>query len=817
MKFLRSEERNAQHSGPAWAGFTALIAIAALGCSMNAAASAEPDRTVLPLAEPPRQVSKELDVRNATPPPRFEVKAPSGAPNVLLILIDDLGFAGTSAFGGPVSTPSFDRIAREGLVYNDFHTQATCSPTRAALLSGRNHHVANMGGIAEAGTAFPGNTTQIPKEVAPLAEMLRLNGFSTAAFGKWHQTPPWETSISGPFDRWPTGQGFDKFYGFIGFSTNHWSPAIIEGTSRIEPPQRPGYNFMTDMTDQAIDWLSFQKALTPDRPFFLYFAPGAVRVPHHVPEEWAQRWKGKFNQGWDKMREQALARQIELGVVPKDTKLTPRSPAIPAWDSLTDDEKRLFTRQVEVFAGFLEYTDHEIGRLIEAVRKTGQLDNTLIIFVAGDNGSSAEGGRNGTLNEFTYFNNVEPTVKELLQHLDDWGGPKTLPHMAAGWSQVFGTPFEYVKQVASDYGGTKVGMAIRWPQGGVPGNGEVRPQFHHVVDVAPTILEAVGLPEPKIVNGTPQRPMDGVSMIYTFKDASAAERHTTQYFEMYGNRAIYHDGWLARTIHRAPWEPQPRSSLEDNTWDLFDTKRDFSLSNNLAARQPKKLSELQELFMTEAIRNFVLPLDDRTLARAIPALAGRPDLMAGRTSLTLTEGMTGMPENVFLDVKNKSMTITAEVVVPEEGVQGAILVQGGRFGGWALYVKDGVPAYHYNFLNLQRYTITADRPLPHGKATIRFEFAYDGGGFGKGGTGTLYVNDQKVGEGRIEKTQPLLFSADETADVGIDLQTPVVEALGAGLPSRFTGKLLRVTVEVKPPQAPIAETTALETSTRMPD
>ena len=799
MKFMRQAERiPAQSPDPVCRGVTAMTVVVALGLAMTAAASAEPDRTVLPLAEPARQVSTVLDVRDATPPPRFEVKAPAGAPNVVLILIDDLGFAGTSAFGGAVATPNFDQIAREGVVYNNFHTQATCSPTRVALLSGRNHHVANMGGIAESGTAFPGNTTQIPNEVASLAEMLRLNGFSTAAFGKWHLTPPWETSISGPFDRWPTGQGFDKFYGFIGFSTNHWVPAIIDGTARIEPPKRPGYNFMTDMTDQAIDYIRFQKALTPDRPFFVYFAPGAVRAPHHVPEEWAQRWKGKFDQGWDKMREQVLARQIELGVVPKGAKLRPRPSAIPAWDSLTADEKRLFTRQVEVFAGFLEFTDHEIGRLIEAVRETGQLDNTLVLFVAGDNGPSAEGGRNGTLNEYTYFNGAQPSVAELIGYLDQWGGPMTLPHMAAGWSQVFSTPYEYVKQVASDFGGTKVGMAIRWPQGGVPGNGGLRSQFHHVVDVAPTILEAVGLPEPKKVNGTPQRPMDGVSMTYTFKDANAAERHTTQYFEMFGNRAIYHNGWLARVVHNPPWEPQPRSSLADSTWDLYDTKRDFSLANNLAAEQPQKLAELQQLFMVEASRNFVLPMDDRTLERAVPALAGRPDLMAGRTELTLAEGMTGMSENVFIDVKNQSMTITAEVVIPKEGGHGAILVQGGRFGGWALYLQDGVPAYHYNFLNMQRFTVAASQPLPPGKATIRFEFAYDGGGLGRGGTGTLYVDDKKVAEGRIGRTQPVLFSADETADVGIDLNTPVVEAIGAGQQSRFTGGIPRVTVAVKP-------------------
>jgi len=799
LAFVRTVERiPGQRPGAAYCGFTGITAIVALGWSMTAAAAAEPDRTVLPLAEPPRQVSTELDVRNATPPPRFEVKAPEGAPNVLLILIDDLGFAGTSAFGGPVATPTFDQLAREGIVYNNFHTQSTCSPTRAALLSGRNPHVANMGGITEAGTAFPGHTAQIPNEVAPLAEMLRLNGFSTAAFGKWHQTPPWEASISGPFDRWPTGQGFDKFYGFIGFSTNHWAPAVIDGTSRVEPPQQPGANFMTAMTDQAVDWIRFQEALTPDRPFFLYFAPGAVRAPHHPPQEWTQRWKGKFDQGWDKMREQTLARQIELGVVPEGTALTPRSPAIPAWDSLTDDQKRLVTRQAEVFAGFLEFTDHEIGRVIEAVREIGELDNTLVIFVAGDNGMSAEGQSWGTLNEYTYFNGVEASVEELLLSLDDWGGPMTLAHMARGWALVFGTPYEYVKQVGSDYGGTKVGMAIRWPQGGVPSDSEPRPQFHFVTDVAPTILEAIGLPEPKMVNGTPQRPMDGVSMSYTFRDASAEERRKTQYLENFGNRAIYHEGWLARTINRAPWEMEARSSLEDSTWDLFDTKQDFSLANNLAAEQPQKLAELQALFMAEASRNFVLPIDVRTLARAVPSIAGRPDLMAGRSSLTLAEGMTGMSENVFIDIKNRSKTITAEVVVPEEGGHGAILVQGGRFGGWALYLENGVPGYHYNFLNIERFTVAADQPLPPGKSTVRLEFAYDGGGIGKGGTATLYVNDQNVAEGRIERTQPRLFSADETADVGIDLHTPVVEAIGAGNKSRFTGRIPRVTVQVKP-------------------
>ncbi|MGB8329355.1 MAG: arylsulfatase [Polyangiales bacterium] len=754
------------------------------------------DRTVLPIPEPDPPLYTELDVRDATPPPRFEVKAPEGAPNVLIVLIDDLGFAGTSSFGGPVSTPTFDQIANEGLRYNNFHTTAVCSSTRAALKSGRNHHVGNMGAIVEAGTAFPGNTAKIPNNVAPVAEMLRLNGYSTGAFGKWHELAPWEASISGPLDRWPTHQGFDKFYGFLGGETNQWAPFIYDGVAPVALPDDPNYHFLTDMTDQAVAWIRYEKALTPEKPFFAYFAPGATHAPHHVPKEWIARWKGKFDQGWDKLREEILARQIDNGVVPKGTRLAAKPEAIPDWDTLSGDEKRLFTHQAEVFAAYVEMTDHEIGRVVEAIEQTGQLDNTLIFFVAGDNGTSAEGGRNGMFSEMTYFNGVQETIPDMLKVLDKWGGPETYPHMAAGWAIAFDTPYQWAKQIASDYGGTKVGMAIHWPKG-IKARGELRTQFHHVIDVAPTILEAAGLPFPREVDGTPQHPMDGVSMVYTFDDAAAPERHTTQYFEMFGNRAIYHDGWLARTIHRAPWEMKPRRPLADDAWDLYDTRNDFSLVNNLAEENPQKLAELQALFMSEAEKNHVLPIDDRSVERINAALAGRPDLMAGRTSLTLAEGMTGMSENVFLNIKNKSKTITAEIEVPEAGVNGAIIVQGGRFGGWALYVKDGLPAYDYNFLGLERTTIAATEPLAPGKATIRFEFAYDGGGLGKGGTGTLFVNDQKVAEGRIEHTQPMVFSADETADVGIDLSTPVVELIGSEAKSRFTGRIPNVTVEVK--------------------
>jgi len=758
----------------------------------------QPDRTVLPIQTPKPPRYTELDVRSvAQKPPHYEIKAPAGAPNVVIVLIDDMGFGVPSTFGGPVRMPTMDRLAQAGLRYNNFHTTALCSPTRAALKSGRNHHVNNMGSITEMATGFPGQTGQIPNRVAPVAEMLRLNGFSTAAFGKWHELATWETSVSGAYARWPTvGGGFDRFYGFLGGETNQWAPLLYDGVTRVELPDDPKYHFLTDMTDQAVAWVKFQKAITPDKPFFVYFAPGATHAPHHVPKEWIAKWKGKFDQGWDRLREETLARQIELGVVPRGTRLARKPEAIKDWGKLSDDEKKLFAHQAEVYAAFAEMTDFEIGRLIKAIEEMGDLDNTLLFYIAGDNGTSAEGGMNGLFNEMTYFNGVQEKVPDLLKVLDEWGSPATYPHMAAGWAVAFDSPFQWTKQVASGFGGTRNGMVVHWPEG-IKAKNEIRRQFHHVIDVAPTILQAARLPEPKIVNGTPQVPIEGVSMMYTFEDPDAKDRRTIQYFEIFGNRAIYHDGWLAGTVHRAPWEYKPRHSLPEDVWELYDVRNDFSLANDLAAKEPQKLREMQALFMSEAEKHHVLPLDDRTMERTIPAMAGRPDLMAGRTSLTLAEGMAGMQENVFLNVKNKSLSITAEVEIPQGGANGAILVQGGRFGGWALYVKDGKPAYHYNVLGLQRYTVAAPDAIPPGKATIKFDFQYDGGGMGKGGTGTLSVNGQKVAEGRIEHTQPAIFSADETADVGIDLGTPVVEAVGAEGKSRFNGKIPKVTVEVR--------------------
>ena len=660
----------------------AIVLAASIG---SAFAQDKLDRTVLPIQEPQRPTYSELDARKAKPPPRFEVKAPEKAPNVVIVLIDDIGFGGPSAFGGPIQTPVLDRLAKQGLRYTNFHTTALCSPTRVALKSGRNHHTGNTGSIMETATAFPGNTGQIPNSVAPLAEILRLNGYSTAAFGKWHETAAWETSVSGPYDRWPTHQGFDKFYGFIGGETDQWYPLVYDGVTKVNPPEMENYHFTTDMTNQAINWVKAQQSLTPDKPFFVYFATGAVHAPHHVPKQWADKYKGKFDKGWDQVRQDTLARQKKMGLIPESTVLPPKPKDIKNWDDLPADHRKLFARQAEVFAGFLEHTDHEVGRFVQALEDIGEMDNTLFIYIAGDNGTSAEGGFVGMYNEMTYFNNVTEKVEDLLPLMDKWGGPYTFPHMAAGWAVAFDTPFAWMKQVASDFGGTRNGAVIRWP-GGIDEPDGVRTQFSHVIDVAPTILEAANLPEPKVVNGTPQTPIEGTSMLYSFNDAGAKERHTTQYFEIFGNRAIYNDGWLARTLHRAPWQTTKQQPLESDVWDLYNVREDFSLSKNLASERPDKLKEMQQLFMEEAEKYHALPIDDRVIERVNPALAGRPDLMGDRKSLTLYEGMNGMLENVFINVKNQSKKITAELEIPEGGASGVILTQGGRFGGMvALY------------------------------------------------------------------------------------------------------------------------------------
>jgi arylsulfatase len=776
----------------------ATLAFAA-GCAGSGGGSAAPsggllDRTVLPIAEPVPASISEIDARKAKAPPRFEVKAPSGAPNVVIVLIDDIGFGHSSAFGGPIRMPTLEKMAAGGLRYNRFHTTALCSPTRMALLSGHNHHANNAGAIMELATAFPGNTGIRPPSITTLAEILRQNGYSTAAFGKYHETPPWEVSTSGPYDRWPTGSGFDKFYGFIGGETNQWAPAIYDGVTRVEHRQGPAYHFTTDMTDQAVRWVGAQQSLTPDKPFYMYFAPGATHAPHHVPKEWIAKYKGQFAGGWDKLREETHARQLKMGVVPPGTKLTARPKEIPAWDGMSADQKRLFERQMETFAGFAEHTDHEVGRLVSRLESLGELDNTLFYYIVGDNGSSAEGGPEGTFNEMMALNGIIGKADQMLGHLETWGGPTTFPHFAIGWAWAGNTPFQWTKQVASHFGGTRNGMVLHWPKG-IPARGEFRSQFHHVIDVAPTALEAAGIPQPKRVNGVEQRPMDGVSMLYSAHDAKAADRRTTQYFEMFGNRGIYHEGWVACTRHSIPWLMGPKlPDFREDVWELYDVAKDFSQADDLASKHPEKLKALQAVFEKEALRNRVFPIDDRRAERFNPSIAGRPDLLNGRKSLTVYPGMTGMLENAFINVKGVHHAILAEVELRDAKTAGVILAQAGAFGGWVLYMKDGKIRHEYNFFGLERTNIGGEEPLPPGKHTILYEFIPDAAKPGTGGKSILSVGGKKVAEGRIPKTQPFVFSADEGADVGLDGETNVSPDYPQGN-NAFTGSILKVTVE----------------------
>ena len=759
------------------------------------AAGAALDRTVLPIAEPLVTPITTLDARKATAPPRFEVKAPQGAPNVVIVLIDDIGFGASSAFGGPIQMPTLDRLSESGLRYNRFHTTALCSPTRTALLTGHNHHANNAGAIMELATAYPGNTGVRPREITTLAEILRQNGYSTAAFGKYHETPPWEVSVSGPYDRWPTGSGFDKFYGFIGGETNQWAPAIYDGVTRVEHVQSPDYHFTVDMTDHAINWVSAQQALTPDKPFYMYFATGATHAPHHAPKEWIEKYKGQFSGGWDKLREETFARQKQMGIIPPDTRLTPRPKEIPAWADMNAEQKRLFERQMETFAGFAEHTDHEVGRLVAQLEAIGELDNTLFFYIVGDNGASAEGGPEGTYNEMMALNGIVGKADQMLDHIDEWGGPNTFPHFAIGWAWASNTPFQWTKQVASHFGGTRNGMVMRWPNG-FKSKGEIRSQFHHVIDVAPTALEAAGIPQPKTVNGVAQRPMDGVSMLYSADDAKVAERRKTQYFEMFGNRGIYHEGWVACTRHSIPWLMVPLPPLEDDVWELYNVDKDFSEAENLAAKEPAKLKELQTIFQQEAVRNHVLPIDDRRSERFNPAIAGRPDLLGGRKTLTVYPGMTGMLENAFINVKGVHHTVTAEVELKDASTDGVILAQAGYFGGWVLYMKDGKPHHEYNYFALERTNVAGDSALAPGKHTIGYEFIPDTATPGTGGKSILSIDGKKVAEGTIPKTQPYAFSADEGADVGLDGETNVSPDYKQG-DNAFTGRIVKVTVEQK--------------------
>jgi len=763
--------------------------------------SDEVDRDRLPIPNrayegPVYEDAKDPEAKFA---PIEPLRPPADAPNVLIVLLDDVGFAASSAFGGPCATPTAERLATGGLKYNRFHTTALCAPTRAALLSGRNHHTVGMGVITELATSAPGYSSLRPNTCAPLAQTLKLNGYSTAQFGKCHEVPVWQTSPLGPFDAWPTGGGgFEYFYGFIGGETNQYYPAIYEGTNPVEPETTPeeGYHFTEDMTDKAIAWVRRQKALMPDKPFFVYYAPGATHAPHHVRPEWSAKCKGRFDQGWDKLREEILARQKELGVVPEDCRLTPRHEEIPAWDDMPDELKPILARQMEVYAGFLEHTDHHIGRLIDTLEDLGVLDDTLVYYIVGDNGASAEGQINGTFNELMSLNGAAAleTPEFMAFRIDLFGTPAAYNHYAVGWAHALDTPYQWTKQVASHWGGTRNGTIVHWPNG-MRAKGEVRSQFHHVIDVAPTVLEASGVPEPTVVDGVPQKPIEGVSMGYSFDDPDAADRHTTQYFEMFCNRGIYHQGWAAVTRHSTPWVMTPElPALEDDVWELYDTSTDWSQSHDLAAEMPEKLAELQKLFLEEAHKHNVLPLDDRRVERFNSDLAGRPVLIKGNSQL-LFAGMGRLTENVLLNVKNKSHAVTAEIVVPDGGAEGVIIAQGGEFGGWSLYVKEGKPRYCYNLFGLQRFKVEGGEPVSPGEHQVRMEFAYDGGGLAKGGAVTLYVDGESVGEGRVEATQPMMFSGDETADVGRDTASPVSDDY-TGESSVFTGSVNWVQIDL---------------------
>jgi arylsulfatase A-like enzyme len=771
---------------------------------------------VLPVPPAPFKGQIGLSAKDSKSDFPKPIEAPKKAPNVVLILLDDVGFGASSTFGGPISTPTLDSLAQHGLRYTQFHTTALSSPTRAALLTGRNHHSVHTGVIMEQGTGFPGYDTLMGKDTATIGEVLKQKGWNTAWFGKNHNVPDWQSSQAGPFDLWPTSLGFDYFYGFVGAETSQWRPAAFEGTKPIEPYLgNPDYNFDYDIADKAIQWIHNQHAVAPEKPIFLYYAPGATHSPHQPKKEWIAKYKGQFDQGWDRVREETLARQKKLGLVPENTRLTERSKGIRAWDSFNAEQKQLMTYMMEIYAGYLSQTDYNAGRVLDAIQKIGELDNTVVIYICGDNGASAEGTAIGSLNEIGNFNGFEQSYTEILKHKDELGTWKTHNHYPIGWAHAMDSPFQWTKQIASHYGGTRNGMVISWPAH-MKDQGGIRSQWHHAIDIVPTILEATGQQQPSIVNGVAQKPIEGVSMTYSFDDAKAPSKRATQYFEMFGNRAIYHDGWLACTTPKlAPWEDvglNPEIARLDvisgYKWELYHVADDFSESVNLADKYPDKLHDLQLLFYSEAARYNVLPLDDSKIARMDVSI--RPSLTRGRTQFTYYGPVSRIPEGAAPDIKNKSFRITAEVVIPKGNEQGVVVTQGGLSGGYALLFKDGRPVFHYNAANLLHYNIAAKDQLPPGRHTVVFDFKYDGGNIGKGGTGTLFVDGKQAAEGRMAatapppahpfSTMPARFSFDETFDVGEDTGTPV--SLDYDVPFKFTGTIEKVVINLKPQDTP---------------
>jgi arylsulfatase len=784
-------------------GSASLIAAsaAASGTLPQPADAATDDGSVLPRPRPPFEGKIGHTVKDSTPDFPKMYEAPAGSPNILLILTDDVGFGASSTFGGPIQTPNFQRLADSGLRYNMFHTTALCSPTRAALITGRNHHSVASGVITEMATGYPGYNTLVPKSAGSVGLVLRENGYNTSWFGKMHNVPDWMSSQAGPFDLWPNGLGFEHFYGFLGGDSDQWRPALYDNTNPIEPYLGdPNYILDRDLADKAIAWMRMQHALAPAKPWLLYYATGTAHAPHHAPKDWIARYKGQFDQGWDKVREETLARQLKLGVVPQGTQLTKRPHDIPAWDSLSDDRKRLFARMMEVYAGALSHADHHIGRLLDAVEESGQLENTLVIFIMGDNGASPEGSLQGTTNEVgTAGNGVKESIPFLLSMIDELGGPKAYNHYPVGWAHAMDAPMQWTKQIASHFGGTRNGMVMSWPAR-IKDKGALRSQFCHVIDIVPTIYEAASITPPTMLDGVEQKPIEGVSLVYTFDDAKAPTRHPVQYFEMVGNRAIYKDGWMASTTPlRLPcdtsgYEPNP----DDFKWELYNINEDFSQASDLADKYPDKLKELQDAFDVEAKKYNVYPLDSSFASRVDPAI--RPSLTRGRSEFTYFPGMIRIPEGSAPDFKNKSWTAAAEVTIPEGGANGVLGTIGGRYGGWALLMQDGKPQFAYGFSNQpdHKFVASSDQPLAAGAHIIRAKFAYDGGGIGKGATATLLVDEKEVGQVRIPQTVAIRFSLDETFDVGEDTGTPVLEDYADMMPFKFTGELKRFVVVLEP-------------------
>lgn len=776
--------------------FIALLAFAITGLYVQAQQQEDFDRTKIPIKQKEFKGKTSLRVEDSRLDFPADVKAPQGAPNILLIMPDDVGFGASTAFGGPVPTPALDRVSKNGLRYNAFHTTALCSPTRAALISGRNHHSNATGVIMEVGTGLPGYNSLMPKANGTVAQVLKGNGYNTIWYGKNHNVPDWHSSQVGPFDLWPTGLGFEDFFGFLGGDTSQFTPAIFEGTKPVEPPvDDENYHLDEDMANRAIDYIRQQNALAPEKPFFAYYAPGTSHAPHHAPKAWIDKFKGQFDHGWDKQREMTFKKQKEMGIIPADAKLTPRPESLKAWKSLNAKEKELYARMMEVYAAALAHMDYQINRILDAVEETGEMDNTLIIYIMGDNGASAEGGMDGLLNEMTFFNNIPVPFEDTYSKMDELGGPNTFGHFPSAWAHAMNTPFQWTKQVASHFGGTRNGLAISWPAK-IKDKGAIRDQFHHVTDIMPTILEAVGVPAPTEINGIPQSPIEGTSMLYSFNDADAPTQKEVQYFEMFANRGVYSDGWMANTKPPlAPWTSvvEPKDIIEDYPWELYKLNDDFSQSDNVADKYPEKLEEMKILFYGQATKYNVLPLDNTKVSRM--DVSNRPSMTLGKTEFTYYDNMKRIPEGTAPDFKNKSHSITVEVEIDENGDDGMLVTQGGRFGGWGLFVLDNKPMYIYNVANLERYEIASQETLAPGKHTIRYEFEYDGGGAGKGGTGTLFVDGKQVAKGKVGRTMGYRISLDETFDIGSDAGEPVSEKYH--VPFDFEGKLNKVTVKLE--------------------